>query len=295
MALSFDWPIPPGSAAAPIWTGDGFRIGDRTERVLAFPTGESGWHDGLTDLHEETAGGDHFIDIASRRHTLAELRRELTGPRPTVLEVGCSGGHFLRDLIAAMPEAEIIGADFTRGALEQLGRRLPTVPLLQFDLTRCPLPNSSVDAVVLLNVLEHIERDDLAVAQAHRVLRPGGVLVAEVPAGPGLYDGYNSFLMHFRRYDMAGLVRLITVCGFTVDSRSHLGFVLYPAFWLSKKLNRRRGTGGELDHRRLVERSIASTKKAGGPATAVMRLEDWLRCRVYLPVGIRCLITCRKI
>ena len=293
-SLSFQLPRPAGVQSTPEWTGSLFRIGDRTSRVLAFGAEASGWTDHLTEIHEETAGGDHFIDVASRAYALAALRRWLPGPRPSVLEIGCSGGYFLRELVAAMPNAEVIGADYTLGTLDQLGGRLPKIPLLQFDLTQCPLPSASLDAVVLLNVLEHIERDDLALAQVSRILRPGGILVAEVPAGPSLYDSYDAHLMHFRRYEMRSLVSLIGRSGFVVRERSHLGFLLYPAFWLTKRLSRWRGDKQGASREQNVKNSISRTSRASTIGNVLMAVESWLRGRLYLPVGIRCLVVAQK-
>jgi ubiquinone/menaquinone biosynthesis C-methylase UbiE len=112
---------------------------------------------------------------------------------PVVLEVGCSSGYFLEELRAAMPQARIVGADYTLGTLQKLDQRLYDIPLLHFDLTQCPLPEQSVDVVVLLNVLEHIEDDRAAIAQVHSV-------IIEVPTGTDLHDCYDRGLMHFRRY-----------------------------------------------------------------------------------------------
>jgi len=112
-----------------------------------------------------------------------------------------------------MPHAQLIGSDYVRGPLEEVARRLPDVPLLQFDLVKCPLPDASVDVVVLLNVLEHIEDDVGAVRQLARILKPGGAVVIEVPAGPHLYDVYDKVLMHYRRYRLSGLKRLLRAAG----------------------------------------------------------------------------------
>jgi SAM-dependent methyltransferase len=292
--LSVALPPPPGMSEAPVWTGAEFRLGGDSRRVLAFDLGQSGWSEELFTLHQEQVGGDHFMDVASRRHALEALDRFLPGQGGVILEVGCSGGYFLGDLVAARPEAEIIGADYTLGALEHLGRRLSGIPLLQFDLTRCPLPDASVDAVVLLNVLEHIERDDVAVAQLRRILRPGGVMIAEVPAGPSLYDAYDKHLMHFRRYGMPGFRALVEGGGFEILEQSHLGFFLYPPFWLTKKLNRLRPPATDAKAEQLVEASMSATRRTGGVGHAIMTTEAWLRRAAYLPFGIRCLVTARR-
>src|SRR5262245_50973168 len=104
-ALPFALPALDQGGAAPVWTGTDFVVGDSRCRVLSFKVGESGWSDELTAFHDDTAGADHFIDIASRRHALAAIQRHVAAPTPVILEVGCSSGHFLRLLRTAMPDA----------------------------------------------------------------------------------------------------------------------------------------------------------------------------------------------
>jgi len=296
--FAFDFPRPREAAATPVWQGDAFCVGDEKRRIVAYDVGATGWTDELTHLHEERDAETHFISVASRSCALGAIRRLNTTKRPVILEIGCGSGHFLRDLVAAFPDADIIGADYTLATLEAVAERVRGIPLLRFDLTQCPLPDASVDVVVTLNVLEHIERDDLALHHIYRILKPGGLMIAEVPAGPGLYDSYDKLLMHYRRYDMTELERLTLAAGFTTLEKSHLGFLLYPAFWLTKKLSRlpRRtpGSGSDADVRARVERSIATTRRWNRLVYRLMDFEGWLRRRVYLPVGIRCLINCRK-
>ncbi len=157
----------------------------------------------------------------------------------TLLEVGCSSGFLLRELVEDWPQSLIIGSDYIAGPLHRLAASLATLPLLRFDLVECPLPSESLDAVVLLNVLEHIEDHEAATAQVARVLKPGGVAVIEVPAGPHLYDAYDKYLRHFRRYKLDELCRIVETAGLRIVERSHLGFLIYPVFALTKRRNRR--------------------------------------------------------
>ena len=101
--LSVALPPPPGASDVPIWTGTEFRIGSTTQRVLAFERDESGWSEELFALHQAHGSGDHFIDVASRRHALGELDRWLPGSGGVILEVGCSGGYFLADFLRPGP------------------------------------------------------------------------------------------------------------------------------------------------------------------------------------------------
>ncbi len=174
----------------------------------------------------------------------------------------------------------------------RVGDAMKDIPLLRFDLSKCPLPDSCADAIVALNVLEHIEADEAALAHCYRALRPAGIPVLEVPHGPELFDDYDRELMHFRRYRIAELSAMCARQGFKILSRSHTGFLLYPAFLLSKKLSKRQsGKGAKLG---VVERSIEWSAYFNKLGDVAMSSEDLLRKFVYLPVGIRCSLVCGK-
>jgi ubiquinone/menaquinone biosynthesis C-methylase UbiE len=260
---------------------------------LSYHTGSVAWNDGLTEVHEEVAGDDHYIDRASREHAAEQLRRWLPVPHPTVMDIGCSSGFFLELLRQRFPNCAIVGADCVRGPLERLSKSMPDIPLLQFDLSMCPLPDQSFDALVLLNVFEHIEDDLGAARQAHRILRPGGVAVVEVPAGPHLYDVYDRQLLHFRRYRMADLLDRLRTAGFEILERSHLGCFLYPAFRRVKKRNQKYLSASPAVQLEVVKRSISRSSNSG-LMHIIMRLESGLRDWISYPVGIRCLVTCRR-
>ncbi len=290
----FTFPNLPNDAHTPVWTGRGFRVGQQEVPVLSYEAGPSGWTDQLTAFHEDTAGDSHFIDLASRREAVSQLARYLPGANAVILDIGCSSGFLLTDLRAAFPAAQVMGADVILGPLLHLAETQPEIPLLHFDLTCCPLPDSCVDAVVLLNVLEHIEDDSLAVRQVFRILKPGGIAVIEVPAGPELYDIYDELLMHYRRYRSAELQRLIRGAGFAVLRQSHLGFLLYPGFFLVKFARRRkRASIGDDEIPALIGRNINRT--GGDPLLRLaMNLELAIGKNISYPFGIRCLITGRK-
>jgi SAM-dependent methyltransferase len=286
-------PPPPGETNSPVWNGNGFYVGETWTRVLGYATGESGWTDGLTSFHEETAGDGHYIDRASRTHAVESLLRFLPAPDGVVMDIGCSSGFLLPLLENRLPLATIIGADYVRGPLEALGGRLPSTPLLQFDLVQCPLPSASLDAAVLLNVLEHIEDDEGAMGQISRVLKPGGIAVIEVPAGPDLYDIYDKHLMHFRRYRMRDLTAKLERAGLKILERSHLGFFLYPAFWAAKKRGIALAGKSARDQQAIVSKRI-QTGRSSAVLDGVMKLEAVFRPLFYYPAGIRCLVTCEK-
>ncbi|MBX9810887.1 MAG: class I SAM-dependent methyltransferase [Burkholderiales bacterium] len=289
--LSFKLSPPLNATSSPEWVGGGFRLGQQIVPVLEYSENFAGWSDDLTALHEEAAGESHPIDVASRNDALRQLQANLSTKTPCILEIGCSSGFMLKKMKLALPDATIVGADVVREPLYRLAKELPSVPLLRFDLLQCPLPSDSFDAVVMLNVLEHIEDDLSALVQVHRILKPGGIAVIEVPAGPHLYDAYDRALKHFRRYDMVELAAKLRKAGFSVERQSHLGFFLYSAFAMVKRRNQRQQ--GQEDPNALVKAQASDTSSSGllKLAVAVERvLGNWFS----YPTGIRCLALGRK-
>ena len=261
--------------------------------VLSYDTTKSGWTDELTSFHQDTAGDDHYIDIASRKRTLKALRKAVKADDAVIIDIGCSSGFMLHVLHEEFPKATLIGADYISGPLQVLAASLPGIPFLQFNLVSCPLFSSSFDAVILLNVLEHIEDDFAAMQQAYRITKPGGVVVIEVPAGPQLFDIYDKQLMHFRRYRLKSLCEKLESAGFEIDERSYLGAFVYPAFAIVKKRNQRYMDCPDEVQREIVAKNISQVRR-NPLMNAIMRVEEILRPYVRYPVGIRCVVTCRK-
>ena len=233
------------------------------------------------------------MDVASRANALKALATFVSVERPVLMDIGCSSGFMLKALKRHFPAATVLGSDYVQGPLVNLAQSNPDIPLLQFDLTQCPLPGECVDGITLLNVIEHIDDDASALRQTFRLLRPGGVAVIEAPAGPGLYDVYDKHLMHFRRYRMPELLSKVKSAGFQILHQSHLGFFIYPAFALVKKRSRRY-LSASADIQRQVVASSIQTVKDNKLMHAVMRLENAMRKFVSFPAGVRCFIICRK-
>jgi SAM-dependent methyltransferase len=291
VTLPFQLPRPIKSLSQPEWVGGGFRLGQHFVPVLEYSENFSGWSDDLTALHEDAAGEAHPIDVASRKDALRQLRTSLSMKAPCILEIGCSSGFMLKKMKLALPDATIVGADVVREPLYRLAKELPSVPLFRFDLLQCPLPADSFDAIVMLNVLEHIEDDISALAQVHRILKPGGIAVIEVPAGPHLYDAYDKALNHFRRYSISELKAKFQIAGFSVERQSHLGFFLYPVFAMVKRRNQRQKC--QENANTLVKEQASKTSSSRLLKLAIA-MEQVLGKWFSYPTGIRCLALGRK-
>lgn len=293
MQIDYPWPTPPGCVQPPKWTGQGFELDGQRVGVLHYEGGQSNWSDELTAIHEIMAGDKHILDVASRRHAVGQFLKHLDSPQSTILEIGCSSGYMLHELRTSLPQAAVIGSDYVPAPLEHLSKTMPDMPLLQFDLTKCPLPSNSLDAVVLLQVLEHIQDDATASREICRILKPGGLAVLEVPAGPSLYGVYDKVLMHCRRYSMSQFCTLLKNAGLEIVEKSHLGFFLYPGFWWVKRRDRRYLSADSETQKRILAENIKSSGQHKLMNLAIkleLALGKWIR----YPIGIRCLVTARK-
>ncbi|HEX6970366.1 MAG TPA: methyltransferase domain-containing protein [Micromonosporaceae bacterium] len=112
-------------------------------------------------------------------HWLAEARAKLVPPAPrpqaVLVDVGCGGGLLARHL--AGKGYRHVGVDLVQSALRQAASH-GLAPLVG-DAAALPFADGCADAVVAGEVLEHVPDWPAAVAEACRVLRPGGVLVLD--------------------------------------------------------------------------------------------------------------------
>jgi SAM-dependent methyltransferase len=96
-----------------------------------------------------------------------------------LLEIGCSSGYLTRRFLGKAER--VFGLDLNRQALPHAKRRHPNVPLVCASAERLPFADSSFDAIVMLEVIEHTGSDVAALAEVRRVLRIGGTLILSTP------------------------------------------------------------------------------------------------------------------
>jgi ubiquinone/menaquinone biosynthesis C-methylase UbiE len=108
--------------------------------------------------------------------------------QPRVLDLGAGTGRIGRPFVLAGDD--YFGADLSFGMLQTFAGRHPGARLTQADGTRLPFPDAAFDAVLLVQVLNKVERWRHLLTDTIRVLRPGGIVVAGRVAAPD--DGIDT-------------------------------------------------------------------------------------------------------
>jgi len=153
------------------------------------------------------------------QESLAVISSYLRGP---VLDIGCADQklrHFLPN------DTTYIGLDYYQTATFWYRTR----PQIYGDAQALPFSDSSIQSVVLLDVLEHIPDPNKCLEEIHRVLTEEGILVLQVPF---LYPIHDAPL-DFSRWTVYGLRILAQEQGFAIAQENPMGNSLETAALLT--------------------------------------------------------------
>ncbi|MGP3756222.1 class I SAM-dependent methyltransferase [Streptomyces sp. IBSNAI001] len=158
--------------------------------------------------YDRTRGGEPRAEAAA-----SAVLGLLPGSARTLLDIGCGTGLVTRRIAHGRPGLRVFGADASYGMARLARQRIGAVVLA--DVRRLPLPAAAVDAVSAVWLL-HLLRGDgpvrEVVAEAARVLRPGGVFVATVDkdAGHDVGSDIDAALAPYRSSRPADAADLVT-------------------------------------------------------------------------------------
>jgi SAM-dependent methyltransferase len=165
-----------------------------------------------------------------------------------MVEVGAGIGTFLSYLLALRPEARVTAIEPADNNFPHLARRFADdarVTAVHGYLDGA-VPSAAADAVVAVNVMEHVEDDAAFLGHAARALAPGGHLLLFVPALPALFGTLDQAFEHYRRYTRPELLEKLRAAGLEPVEVRYMNVTGIAAWWLwSKVLRRRTITAGD--------------------------------------------------
>jgi 2-polyprenyl-3-methyl-5-hydroxy-6-metoxy-1,4-benzoquinol methylase len=191
---------------------------------------------GMADEWFQFVSAEHFWMQWRHAGVLRAVRAANT-PLQRAMEIGCGSG-VARRMLEKDLGIPVDGCDLSRAGLEMAepGRgRLLFYNILDLE----PSLLSHYDALFLLDVVEHIPDDEAFLAAALQHLRPGGIVVVNVPASMMLFSQYDRVTGHVRRYTRSSLARLFRTCGVQPEGLHHWGLSMVPVLLARKAYLRR--------------------------------------------------------
>ncbi|MEQ8460890.1 MAG: class I SAM-dependent methyltransferase [Sandaracinaceae bacterium] len=165
------------------------------------------------------------------------------GLQGDVLEIGAGIGN-MSALIAEACDSLTV-SEMSTSYVSELQRRFDgrrDVRVVQYELGRdmpSEIRERRFDAIVSLNVIEHVEDDLSAVEALAGRLRPGGRLLSYVPACDWAYGSLDRHLLHYRRYGKRSFRALMEGAGLRVDRLHYMNAVGLLGWLLNGRLLRR--------------------------------------------------------
>lgn len=166
----------------------------------------------------------------------ARLLKSLVPVRGRVLDAGCGTGGFLQVLRSRRPDFETIGLEWNESAAlraaEKSGSRV-----VHGSVNSIPFDSGSFDAIVSADVLCHEAVQPLAaLAEFLRLLRPGGLLVMNMPAFEWLRSAHDRHVMTARRVTAKSFAAMLVQTGFGQVHAKYWNTLLFPLMVIRRKL-----------------------------------------------------------
>jgi SAM-dependent methyltransferase len=212
------------------------------------------------------------------------LERDLPDWREkAILDAGCGTGAVLQRL--GNP-AKNVGVDLAPEAIAFCRQRgLQNVS--KVDICALPFPDGSFEAVICSSVLYHEWVKDVAGAfrELRRVLRPGGLLLVNLPAFEFLHSAHDDAVMTKKRFRKNEVRALLIEGGFAIQRLSYWTALLFPLAVIARTFGGSK-TGRDFDSspKSFAHRLFART----------MKIELALLRAVSFPFGVAIFATARK-
>lgn len=265
----YSWPVSPISSAeieelrfgpCPVCRGDCgqalYEIGpDRDRRLVVCRTCGLGCLSPLPSSSELASFyvPTYYGDCGNKFNQLIEFAVRFVSARQSgllarsvpkngrILDVGCGRGVALRALVDQ--GFEVYGHEISLHAVRGIDPRIQV--RIAPSLAEANFPEAFFDKIVFWHVLEHTPNPHEVLIEAHRTLKPGGVIIVAVPnfsSWQATWAESTWFHLdpprHLFHFPLPALVRLLKEIGFSIRSEHHFSLRQNPFGWVQSLLNR---------------------------------------------------------
>jgi SAM-dependent methyltransferase len=178
----------------------------------------------------------HWWFFGRRRLFARELAQLAVPQDAQVLDIGTSTGSNLR-MLSDLGFKYVAGVDVSDDAIRYCaGKGFGYVK--KGDVCALPFDDGIFDVVLATDIIEHVDDDDLALAEIARVLKPGGRVLITVPAFGSLWGLQDEVALHKRRYRIMPLLKQLKRVGLKPLRRYYFNYLLFGPIWLARQLIR---------------------------------------------------------
>lgn len=153
-----------------------------------------------------------------------------------IVDVGSGEGITLERLIKEFPGREIVGVDYSEENIAICNKY--NLPVLHSDVYDLPFESNSIDVCIFLEVIEHLDKPEMALGEIKRILRVGGrtiiifpndfnFKIARILTGKLREAFYDAG--HIRQWTPKNLAQLLKEIGFGIVAQKSIPFI----FWFS--------------------------------------------------------------
>lgn len=158
------------------------------------------------------------------KQILASHTRLSERERLRILDVGCGTGQLMKEM---QQFGSVYGVDISQRAVAYCKERGLAPSIASAD--NLPYGNDTFDAVVALDVLEHLQDDRAGARELARVLSPNGIAVVAVPAFMFLWGITDDAGHHYRRYNKKEILAVLKEAKLHIRRATYFNTLLFPA------------------------------------------------------------------
>ena len=155
-----------------------------------------------------------------------------------VLDAGCGTGGNLVHLKQILNRAKFFGMDVYQSAIDLTNSRNTGAALLEASVNQVPAKGNSFDVIICRVVLGLGGIEDLKVLlEFYRTLKPGGILLVNLPAFEFLRGAHDSAVRTSHRYTVDELRQKLNATGFAIRRITYWNALLFPLLFVWRKIS----------------------------------------------------------
>jgi SAM-dependent methyltransferase len=228
-----------------------------------------------------------------RNAVIIEILKKFPLPGGYLLDVG-GGNGFVASAIGKNGFSTILVEPGKCGIQNAQKRGIKN--LVCSSLEDLQIKGSSIPAIGLFDVLEHIEKDEDFLVQILKILKFEGRIYLTVPAFNLLWSGEDIYAGHIRRYNLSAISDVLKRAGFLIEYKTYLFSILPIPVFFFRSLPFKLGLSS--DSQNYNNRVHEHSRRKGIIGGFLDRIWSWeikkIRRSEMIPFGGSCLIVAKK-